>query len=124
MPLFYFFALPFISAFIALCAVYACYWSLSRQKGDMELHIEGQIDQRLDAIVSRFKEQIPMVGMFLSGAKEDELKGYARVEMLKLLPSVRKNLGMFYDKVKFKTIGTALLVGFVLGVLEAILLWM
>ena len=46
------------------------------------------ISERLDAVVTAFKSQIPMASTFLSQAREDKLKNQAREELLKIVPDV------------------------------------
>ena len=112
MPLYIIFLIPVFSIMISFAAIFAMILSLKNQKKNLlnkliddfssEKHldflnneseisseIEGQLDNRLDAIINGFKKQIPMIGMFLSQTKEDELKATAKTELLKLIPGIK-----------------------------------
>lgn len=113
---------------------------ISDEPGD---EVASQIDSRLDDIVTGFKKQIPMIGMFLSKTKEAELKETARVELMKLIPSIKQHfskktesiltegalagkVGRVVDglwrQVKCRLMLVVVLVGLVLGLVEVGLL--
>lgn len=57
---------------------------------DMCQEIEFEIDGRLADILAGFKQQIPMIGMFLSKSKEEQLKATAKTELMKLVPNIKQ----------------------------------
>jgi hypothetical protein len=99
------------SLVISFCTGLAIFWYLFQQKQtflqealaefapkieallinfpDAGPEIEKQIDNRLDEIIATFKRHIPMIGMFLSQNKEEELRGLAKNELMKLMPIVK-----------------------------------
>lgn len=113
-------------------------------KDESEEEVAEQVDSRLNDIVAGFKKQIPMISMFLSRSKEAELKETARVELMKLIPLINQHfsrkvgngfadgeqsrkIGQFVDRmwkqVKYRLFLVAVLMGLVLGFIEAGL-WM
>lgn len=106
------FLIPFFSLLIAFTTILAVMWSLKANKDEflnrilsefspektfsflnseeeMGDEIEMQINQRLDAVIIGFKKQIPMVSIFLSRSKEDELKETAKTELMRLIPGIK-----------------------------------
>ena len=93
-----FYLIPIFGAIIGCSSVVVCSWQLRMQLksiGDIsdedtfiERKVEQLISERLDAVVTAFKSQIPMASTFLSQAREDKLKNQAREELLKIVPDV------------------------------------
>lgn len=57
---------------------------------DDSSEMEKQVDERLDEIILTFKRYIPMIGMFLSQKKEEDLRGLAKTELMKLIPALKQ----------------------------------
>lgn len=68
---------------------------LSKESSKQE--IELLLDKRLDQLIQTLKLQIPMGGMFLTGALAEKMKALAKEEILKMLPEVS---GMIAGKIK------------------------
>lgn len=57
---------------------------------DIEAHVEGLLDAKLDNYIAGLKESIPMVGMFLNAEYEAILKSKAKEELLKMVPELKE----------------------------------
>jgi len=139
MTLYYFLFLPITTALISCCALVFCVWyffcmrrsNLHKNVGVSDDGVNNEddlINHRLDAIIAAFKEQIPMIGMFLSKTKEDSLKKCAREELVKLIPEFKQRLvpvisKVFWKKLRVPLLGTIFLIGFLLGLLQATFLY-
>lgn len=168
MSLYVYILIPVFSILISFAAIIAVMLSLKNKKqdffnqiidefspeknlaflnsgGEISSEIEGQIDNRLNAVIIGFKKQIPMIGMFLSQTKENELKETAKTELLKLVPGIKdrfikkaneifkpvngssegllalklnKILDALWKKIKYKIILTVFVVGLIFGFIE------
>ncbi|MEI8124267.1 MAG: hypothetical protein WCG42_00750 [Parachlamydiaceae bacterium] len=138
MSLLLFFLLPFVTAVISSFAVAFCLWLfVSMKKGFFQKKFEESslvqqgeelINRRLDAVIIAFKEQIPIVTMFLSQSKEEALKECAKKELYRLIPECQQFIVPVFGRAlltqcKFQIVGTAFLVGLVLGVIESLVLF-
>lgn len=162
------FLIPIFSILISLISISSLIWLLKLHKNEflnqvlsefspektfsflssereVSDEIELQIDQRLDAVIMGFKKQIPMISMFLSRTKEDELKDTAKTELMRLIPGIKDRfikkvnevfnpvngplegavtqklnrvLEKLWTQVKLRIIMTAIGVGLVLGLIE------
>ncbi|MEI8365932.1 MAG: hypothetical protein WCF65_05900 [Parachlamydiaceae bacterium] len=84
------------------------------------------INTRLNDVVDMFKIQIPMIGMFLSSAKEESLKESARQELFKLVPEFQQHVmprvvHALWFRYKYRLFALAFLIGFLLGVVQSFL---
>lgn len=50
------------------------------------------VDQRLALFITHLKKQIPMIGMFLNGALEQNLKSQAKEHFLSMIPELQHNV--------------------------------
>lgn len=162
MPLYLALFMVTYSILVACISFVAVCWFLSRRKrlffkeilmpiipgidwfgAETEKEIEGLIDERLNAIIVGFKKQIPMIGMFLSQTKEEALKTSAKVELMRLIPAIKKRFlqkigesdyleGQFHlivsqlvsglwRRVKYQLFSILVGVGALLGILEVLL---
>lgn len=114
---------------------------------NIEKEIESLIERSLENLVATFKEQIPIAGTFLSKAREDSLKERARLELIKLIPSIKQQLlehlsnhsqevginaetalqvkfetekiiNLFWEHIKYSLLIKIALLGFVLGLIQ------
>jgi hypothetical protein len=62
------------------------------ENADIQADVDALLEQRLDALILIFKQQIPMASMLLSGALAEKFKGQAKEEILKMLPGLKQRL--------------------------------
>ncbi len=109
------YVIPFLDALILGLAVYltnlwffrkANLWPLVAQTiatledqlhrkleaADIHMDVDSLLEQRLEALILLLKQQIPMASMLLSGSLAEKFKGQAKVEILKMLPSLKQRL--------------------------------
>lgn len=115
----------------------------------LEKEIGSLIDKQLDHLIVAFKEQIPMIPMFLTKVREDKLKEQAHIELIKLIPGIKQHLldrldtnengqidlnasvnehvdriwqklsGHLFKKLSYTILIKASILGFALGLIEA-----
>lgn len=57
---------------------------------EIDEEMEALIDERLNEIIVGFKKKIPMINMVLSQAKEEELKAFAKGELIQVIPVIKQ----------------------------------
>lgn len=64
---------------------------------DLENELEPVIDQRLDGLLNRYREESPMIGLFLTPDLGVSIKAKGKEEIIKALPEIK---AMLISKVK------------------------
>lgn len=126
----YFFSKKRKTLFIELIAA-------NKIQGLDEDAIENLIDERLNELIIGFKKMIPMIEMFLSQKKENELREFAKEELLKIVPCIKQKFsqgkGLLDEKIEqlvnrlwkhayLRLLMASACLGAILGLLEAVLL--
>ena len=148
-----FLVLPLGGIVISCCVLWMFRAYLHRQSGPLLKRLEEEfkkildddrldqevqclIDKRLDDVITAFKVQIPMAGMFIGKTRENSLKEVAMAELMKLIPSVKDKLkekvvigerakemvDSYLSSARWQQFCLAALVGASFGLLEAVAL--
>ena len=114
------------SGSIFFLVYYFFYIKKGEKTSEDQREVESLINDRLDAIIDRFKTEIPIITTFLTKKKEEALKVCAKEELLKLVPELKKQmlpliLTQKLKRLPLKIILTTLVVGLLLGLLNALI---
>jgi hypothetical protein len=59
---------------------------------DLNAEVEPILDEKLDGVIDQYRQQIPMLSMFLTEALTAKVKTTAKLEILKALPDIKSRL--------------------------------